>query len=503
MPNKKIYTNTLAQIAGKIMTALISIFMIKILTNYLDVAGYGMYSKIYNYLSIFAVIADLGLYTITVRELSKHEWNSAEQEKISANVLSLRTVSWICIIALSLSLAPFLSGYDSPMAMIGIGIASLFTLLGLMNSSLMSYLQATLRAEYSFVTNTSWKLLTFWMIILFASVLYPLHGGTSELMRYTLVMIAGLAGNILMLMLTYFYTKKFIRVRFEWDTSYIKKILRESLPYWVALFLGAVFFKVDTILLSVLESPEIADIAVALYALPMKLVEVGMMYGMIFLTSTLPIMTRQSHEKDVDGMQKTISQAFEVLFAFWLALSLFLSSFPKQILLLLSWEKYIETTVLGYSSPEALSIVAWIFLFYFLSSLLSFILIARGEQTKIIIINLIVALLNFVWNLIFIPDYTFIGASYVTLVSQILLIFLSIYMLRGTIKYRSLIIKASILTLTWIVAISISRYSVEIFTLTWLHPFVFLSITWLIFSSIYLAWWWSLRKFFAFQKSSI
>jgi O-antigen/teichoic acid export membrane protein len=73
MPNKKIYTNTLAQIAGKIMTALISIFMIKILTNYLDVAGYGMYSKIYNYLSIFAVIADLGLYTITVRELSKHE----------------------------------------------------------------------------------------------------------------------------------------------------------------------------------------------------------------------------------------------------------------------------------------------------------------------------------------------------------------------------------------------------------------------------------------------
>ncbi len=54
----------------------------------------------------------------------------------------------------------------------------------------------------------------------------------------------------------------------------------------------------------------------ALYALPMKLVEVGMMYGMIFLTSTLPIMTRQSHEKDVDGMQKTISQAFEVLFAF-------------------------------------------------------------------------------------------------------------------------------------------------------------------------------------------
>jgi len=83
MPTKKIYTNALAQIAGKVATALIAIFMIKILTTYLDVAGYGLYSKIYNYLSIFAVIADMGLYTITVRELTKYQNDPEMQEKIS------------------------------------------------------------------------------------------------------------------------------------------------------------------------------------------------------------------------------------------------------------------------------------------------------------------------------------------------------------------------------------------------------------------------------------
>lgn len=93
MPNKKIYTNTIAQIAGKIATALISIFMIKILTNYLDIAGYGLYSKIYNYLSIFAVIADLGLYTITVRELTQYQNDSKMMARIAGNVLSLRTLS--------------------------------------------------------------------------------------------------------------------------------------------------------------------------------------------------------------------------------------------------------------------------------------------------------------------------------------------------------------------------------------------------------------------------
>ena len=109
MPTRKIYTNTIAQIAGKLLTALISIAMIKVLTNYLDIAGYGLYSKIYNYLSIFAVIADLGLYTITVRELTKHEDDQKMVEKISSNVLTLRTVSGLLILGLSLAIAPFLS----------------------------------------------------------------------------------------------------------------------------------------------------------------------------------------------------------------------------------------------------------------------------------------------------------------------------------------------------------------------------------------------------------
>ncbi len=98
MPTKKIYTNTIAQIAGKIITALISILLIKVLTGYLDVAGYGLYSKIYNYLSIFAVIADLGLYTITVRELTRYQDDADMVAKISGNILSLRTLSGVLII---------------------------------------------------------------------------------------------------------------------------------------------------------------------------------------------------------------------------------------------------------------------------------------------------------------------------------------------------------------------------------------------------------------------
>lgn len=97
MPTKKIYTNTIAQIASKLITAVISIGLIKILTDYLSITEFGEYNKIYNFLSIFSVIADLGLYTITVRELSQTE-DQQQREKIANSVLTLRTLSGMLII---------------------------------------------------------------------------------------------------------------------------------------------------------------------------------------------------------------------------------------------------------------------------------------------------------------------------------------------------------------------------------------------------------------------
>jgi len=46
--------------------------------------------------------------------------------------------------------------------------------------------------------------------------------------------------------------------------------------------------KIDIILLSILESPEKANISIALYSVPMKIMEVFMLTGTFFLNSILP-----------------------------------------------------------------------------------------------------------------------------------------------------------------------------------------------------------------------
>lgn len=164
-----------------------------------------------------------------------------------------------------------------------------------MNSSVMSLLQAHLKTEFSFVSITTGKVVNFLAVLLIVFVLLPKglmsHDPNLQFWGFVAVLLAGLLGNIVMTGLLYFYARKIEPIVFRFDPEYIKHILRTSLPYGIALFLNVIYFKVDIILLSVLEPRSLADTSIALYSVPMKIVEVGMMFGTLFLNSMLPLFT--------------------------------------------------------------------------------------------------------------------------------------------------------------------------------------------------------------------
>jgi O-antigen/teichoic acid export membrane protein len=314
------------------------------------------------------------------------------QQKIAANVLSIRTLSGILIIGLALGIGYFLDGYNSTEAMIGVFIVSIFTLLGLVNSSLMSYLQAMMKTEFSIVANTSGKLITLALITLSWMFSY----GESHTDRFILVMLAGLAGNIVMTSLTWWYASRWHHIHFAWDKSYIAHILKISFPYGLALFLNVIFFKVDIILLSIMEPRDIADIAIALYSLPMKIVEVGMMYGTVFLNSLLPVLTLALERQEHARARSLIQKSLFLLFSTGIIGSLIVFFGAEWILLTISSQEFITTSVAGMTSIDAFRIVGWIFLVYFVSSLFTYMLIAERSEKKMLTINTIVALVNIV-----------------------------------------------------------------------------------------------------------
>ena len=431
---KKIASNTFSQILSKVVTAIIAIFLISILTNYLSVEMYWLYSKIYNYTWIFVFLADLGLYAISIREISNNKENSS---KIVWNVMTLRLILWIIILVFSTLLAFFLPWYNSSLAILSIIIASLFTILQLLNSSILALMQANMKIEFSAISLIIAKIVNVLLIAIIAYFLYPKEfiQNSDYFSPFLFIIWAGVISVFVNTILNYFYAKKITSIKFEFDYEYIKHLFKISLPYWVALFLSVVYFKIDIILLSLIEWPELWDLSIALYSLPMKIVEVLMVIWWFYMTSLLPSLSSGFKEADEKKLINLTDISFRILFAFASILFVWWVLFRDYIIRIIANEEYITTTHI-YNSSDAFLIVFFVILFYFLSLVFIYVLVAAEKQSKLLKINIFITIFNIVWNILLIPKYSFMWAWFTTLLSQILLFIFWYYHTKKLINFK-------------------------------------------------------------------
>lgn len=431
---KKIASNTFSQILSKVVTAIIAIFLISILTNYLSVEMYWLYSKIYNYTWIFVFLADLWLYAISIREISNNKENSS---KIVWNVMTLRLILWIIILVFSTALAFFLPWYDSSLAILSIIIASLFTILQLLNSSILALMQANMKIEFSAISLIVAKIVNVLLIAIIAYFLYPKEfiQNSDYFSPFLFIIWAWVISVFINTLFNYFYAKKITAIRFEFDYEYIKHLFKISLPYWIALFFSVVYFKVDVILLSLIEWPKLWDLSIALYSLPMKIVEVLMVIWWFYMTSLLPSLSSGFKESDEKKLINLTDISFKILFAFASILFVWGVLFREYIIKIIANEDYIITTHI-YNSSDAFIVVFFVILFYFLSLVFIYVLVAAEKQSKLLKINIFITIFNIVWNIILIPKYSFMWAWITTLLSQILLFVFWYYHTKKLINFK-------------------------------------------------------------------
>lgn len=419
---KKIASNTLSQILSKIITALISIVLIGILTKYLPIELYGSYNKVYNYLWIFAFLADLGLYTIAVREISL--WKETK-EKIVGNILTLRTVLGLCIWVLACIIALLLPWYHDTLTFLAIMIVGGFTLVSLINSSLLALMQSQMKIEFSLVSLVAWKVINIFLIALFLMVIFT---DVSQIPQaFVSVFFAGFVGVSLNTYLNYRYARWICSISYLWDYSYIKYLFRISLPYGIALFLSVVYFKVDIVLLSLLESSDKGDVSIALYGLPMKIVEVLMVLGWFYLNSLLPTLTKKYKQKKYQDISHILWISLKILFSFGILIFTLGNILAVEIISVIATPEYLNAGMYTFTSLDAFRIVLWVLVFHFLALAFIYMFIASEKQSFLLKVNIFVTIFNIVWNIYLIPEYSFVWAAIVTLLSQVLLMSICAY----------------------------------------------------------------------------
>ncbi|MBI4232385.1 flippase [Candidatus Peregrinibacteria bacterium] len=404
---RKILSNTMAQVAGKIIVALLGLSVVKISTTYLSVAGYGEYVLIYEFLAFFGIIADLGLFTIAVKEMAEDE---KRIPKIIGNLLTLRTLLVGLSMILAIGLIFTIPKYADTRIPLGVVIASITVFLTIINGTVTSVLQSKLQMGKATIATVLGKILSvgfmFWVV--FKG--FPKDTETG----FFMLIAAGNFGALLMLFVTDHYVRKITPLTYQFDFKLWKEILKKSLPYGIALILNTIYFRIDSILLSFMRGPE----EVGIYGVAMKMLEQFAIIPLYFMNSVLPVLTKSLKEK-TDRYKEIIGHAFNFLAALSVPMVVGGVILAYPVIFIVSTPDFLSRVNEGfYGSDMAFQILIFALLFQFLSVLFAFILISLDKQYKLLYINGACVIFNLLANFAVIPYYGFRGAAFTSVLSE-------------------------------------------------------------------------------------
>lgn len=387
-------------------TVVLSLLSIRLMTGYLGQEGFGKYATVLAFFSFFTAFADLGLGSVTAREISRP---GADEGEILGNVLTLRLVSSLAILLLS-PLIAFFSPYARDIE-IGIMIAAGAMVFSTLSSVLNGIFQKNLAMDKVAMVEFLGKLFQVGLIIIIVKE-------NLGFLAVACTLIVALAFNSLCAL---FLSRRYITFRLRFDFSYWRQFLRHSLPMGVTALITFSYFKMDTILLSVMQS----NAHVGIYNVAYKIMENLIFFPAMLSGLILPILSRfifTERRHFVEIADKTFKVFFIIVVPI-VAGTWFLAPDIVRIVSGSGFE----------SSAAVLRILIFSLGCIFFGNYFNMLLIVGNAQKKLMQALIFVALFNISLNSFLIPRYSYTGAAFTAVATE-----LAVVILTGFLVYRHL-----------------------------------------------------------------
>lgn len=405
---RKIAYNVVVSSVSKLLSTILALVSIGFITRYLGKEGFGNYATVLAFLSFFASLADLGLYHISTREISRA---GADQEKILGNIFSLRLIASVAVFIISPAIVLFFN-YPAEVEK-GIIIVAASFIFSSGYQILNGVFQKNLAMDRVAIGELIGKIIQVGTVIIAVKLDLGFNWIVSSLLLNMAVSF----------FLIFILSRKYTQFRLRFDFGYWKKFLRESMPIGVGSLVVFVYFKIDTILLSVMKSA--ADVGI--YNAAYKILEnitffPAMIMGLIFPIMSAAIFSNKERFRQV--AHKTF-KLFIILSVPLVLGALFLAD---EIIMLIGGGQFTESAVV-------LRILIFALAAIFFGSFFNNILIAGNQQKKLLRIWSVGAVFNVLLNLIFIPRFSYLAAACVSSATECLVALLAFFAVYKNINY--------------------------------------------------------------------
>ena len=397
---QRVARNTGIVIVGNVIYRLISLVLIIYLARYLGTVGFGKYSFVFAYLAFFGVITDLGLQTILVREMSR---DTSIAPKLIGNAFIIRWILTIFAVVLSLIIITLMSYPADTTTYIYIAA---FTLLFQSFSGFYSTIfQANLRMEYRIFARLVFRIIS---AILILWIIFS-HGTLMQ------VMIVLVFSEMVMMLISYFFSRRFIRPRFDIDFGLWRYLFKEALPIALSSVIIIIYFNIDVIMLSLM----MGDAEVGIYSAAYKLSEPLSLIPSALMVSLFPIMSA-SFKNAKERLIKSYRLGVRYLLIITLPIAIGITLLADKIILLIYGTPFAE-------SAPVLQILIWTLVFTSMHYVLTNILISIDKPKLYTVSTALCAIVNVTLNFILIPVMSYNGAAIATVITNVVLLIASFY----------------------------------------------------------------------------
>lgn len=386
----KISQQTLWQVLGKVITSISTIVILGIISRNYGEQGTGIFTLALTYLAIFYLLSDFGFNAHVLRNL-KLEWNK---------LLGVRIVWSLFLVILAIVTLPFWPFSNSEfnlavvlgsLAILGSGI---FVTCNLIFQSKLRYDLSVLASGIGTVVSLG--------VFVYLSM---------QKMPVSFFMTAHLIGWIIIATLGLFMAGRFLpKLSPIYDKQYTINLFKGSWPIAATLTLNVVYFRADSFLIAAIKG--VSDVGI--YNVAYSVFQSALVLPTFIMNAYYPLML-----KSFSGIKK-VALGLLVLSIIG---TLFTQAASPLIIKLITGG--------GFSgSSQSLQILSLGFPAYFLSALLMWVMVARGRYKQMFLIYSLGLLINLTLNFIYIPRYSFIAASYITVISEYLILGMQVIILR-------------------------------------------------------------------------
>lgn len=406
----KIARNTLIQIAGKGVALLFGLASVSMLTRYLGRSGFGEYTTAISFVQFFGTLADLGLYIVTVKKISDAQ---ADVGRIFSNVFTLRIFSSL-IFVVAAPLVILLFPYPAPVKM-GVAILSvtnLFVQLTLVFTGLYQRALAMFRVS---VAEIAGKVVVLGLTATLVLARQPLAW----------ILTAVVAGSFVQCVLTMWFARRYIHLRLAFDFTLWREILHDSWPVALSIALNLIYFRADTIILSLFHP----QATVGLYGASYKVLEVLVAFPAMFVGLVTPILAFHASAHDWQQFSATLQKGFDFLatLAIPIVAGVFLLAHP-----IMTFVAGAEFTASGSILRVLIFAVASIFF----GTMFSNSIVAINQQRRMMKYYLIVAVFSLTGYFSLIPKFSVWGAAGMTVATEVSIMISSAFVVWKTARFR-------------------------------------------------------------------